>query len=101
MSAYIILFRESEVRDPDSYAEYQRVSRENPGPVQPKPLVVYGKMEALEGEPPGGVIVLEFADVDAAKAWYNSPGYQQALPHRLKAADFRAVIVEGWTPPKA
>jgi uncharacterized protein (DUF1330 family) len=39
--------------------------------------------------------MLEFPTVEEAQAWYNSPGYQAALPHRLKAADYRAYIVQG------
>ena len=30
-----------------------------------------------------------------ARAWYNSPAYQTALIWRMKAADYRAIIVEG------
>jgi uncharacterized protein (DUF1330 family) len=74
-------------------------ARNRQAPVDPKlqlkPLVVYGKMEALEGKAPDGIILLQFPTVADAKAWYNSPDYQAAIPHRLNAADYRAVIVEG------
>jgi uncharacterized protein (DUF1330 family) len=60
-----------------------------------KPLVVYGKMEVLEGQAPDGIVMLQFPSVVAARAWYQSPDYQAAIPHRQKAADYRAVIVEG------
>jgi uncharacterized protein (DUF1330 family) len=30
-----------------------------------------------------------------AKAWYESPLYQQALVHRLKGAEYRVFMVEG------
>ncbi|HTZ69503.1 MAG TPA: DUF1330 domain-containing protein [Acetobacteraceae bacterium] len=101
MPAYMIFMREEPVRDAAAMADYQRMNREKTGGFSIKPLVVYGATEAVEGKAPDGVIVLEFPDVTAAKAWYNSPGYQAALPHRLKAAEYRAFIVEGFQPPAA
>jgi uncharacterized protein (DUF1330 family) len=52
-------------------------------------------METLEGESPDGVVVLQFPTVEDAKAWYHSPAYQAAVPHRQKGADYRAFIVQG------
>lgn len=95
MPAYMIFIRDEPVRDEAEMAEYQRMNRENVGQFQIKPLVVYGATEGVEGPAPDGVIMLEFPSVDEAKAWYNSPAYQAALPHRQKAADYRAFIVEG------
>jgi uncharacterized protein (DUF1330 family) len=31
----------------------------------------------------------------AAKAWYDSPEYQDAKQHRLSGADFRIILTEG------
>lgn len=95
MPAYMIFIREEPVRDPEAMAEYRRINRQNVGDFKLKPLVVYGATEAVEGKAPDGVIVLEFPTVEDAKAWYNSPGYQAAVPHRLRAADYRAIIVQG------
>jgi uncharacterized protein (DUF1330 family) len=41
------------------------------------------------------IVILEFADMDAARTWYNSPEYQAVLPLRLNAANDRVVFVEG------
>lgn len=97
MTAYMILIRDEPVKDPAEMAEYQRKNREknDDRPFDMKPLVIYGDTIAVEGTAPDGVIMLEFPDVAEAQAWYNSPGYQAALPHRLKAADYRAFIVQG------
>ena len=95
MTVYMIFTREEPVRDTAAMAEYQRLNRESAGSHKIKPLVVYGAVEAVEGKAPDGVIVLEFPTVEDAKAWYNSPHYQAALPYRLKAADYRAIIVQG------
>ena len=96
MPAYLIVFREGPVRDQAEMDEYQRQTRQMKGAdFKLQPLVAYGALHALEGAPPDAVIMLQFPTVEDAKAWYQSPAYQAALPHRLKSADFRAVIVEG------
>jgi uncharacterized protein (DUF1330 family) len=53
-------------------------------------------MEVLEGDwKPNRLVVLEFPDLAALKAWYHSPGYQQLLALRKQAAISNFVIVEG------
>jgi uncharacterized protein (DUF1330 family) len=97
MAAYVVLFRESPIKDADEMAKYRELgARNNPSKYGLKPLVVYGRQTPLEGAPPDGVVVLEFPDVDTARAWYMSEGYQAAVKHRLAAADYRGVIVEGF-----
>jgi uncharacterized protein (DUF1330 family) len=93
----MILIRDEPVHDSVEMAEYQRMNREKTDdrPYAMKPLVIYGETIGVEGAAPDGVIMLEFPDIAEAQAWYNSPGYQAALPHRLKAADYRAFIVQG------
>ena len=95
MTVYMLFIREEPVRDATALTEYQRINGENRGDFKLKPLAVYGAMEALEGKAPDGMVLLEFPTVADAKAWYNSPGYQAAIPHRRKAADYRAIIVQG------
>lgn len=95
MPAYLIVLREGPVRDADAMARYQQMTRAMQVDIKPAPRVVYGAIQPLEGEPPEGVIMLEFPDAATARAWYESPGYQAALPHRKQAAEFRALIVEG------
>ena len=93
MTAYVIVFRDEGVREPAEMAEY--VSKVKAMSSRPKMLVAPGACEAIEGPLPEGVVVLEFDSVEAAKSWYYSPEYQAALPHRLKAANYRLFIVEG------
>lgn len=96
MPAYLIVYRESPVRVPAEADEYHRQTRQIAGgDFKLTPLVVNGAVHPLEGAPPEGVIMLQFPTVDDAKAWYDSPAYQAALPHRLKSADYRSIIVEG------
>jgi uncharacterized protein (DUF1330 family) len=95
MPAYVLCIREEPIRDPDEMATYSRMNRESPRDPHLMPLVVYGATEALEGKAPDGVIVLQFPTVEDAKAWYNSPNYQAAIPHRKKGADYRVMIIQG------
>jgi uncharacterized protein (DUF1330 family) len=98
MPAYLIVLRESPIRDAEALAEYQRRSREMTGDFKLKPIVVYGATDALQGAAPDGTVVLQFPTVELAKAWYQSPGYQAILPYRLKSADYRDFIVDGFPP---
>ena len=95
MTVYVLFLRESAIRDQASLDTYSRMNRESPPDPNLRPLAVYGAIEALEGTPPDGVVLLQFPTVEDAKAWYNSPAYQAAIPHRHKGADWRAFIVEG------
>jgi uncharacterized protein (DUF1330 family) len=99
MSAYIIVYRETPIRDEAAIAKYSQRNhanaaawRENMGI---EPLVAYGAIEALEGNAPDGVVVLRFPTVEQARAWYESPEYQEAIPFRKQAAEWRVVLVEG------
>ncbi len=99
MPAYIIVYRETPVRDPAAIDEYSRRNRENAAYFQEnfgiRPLVVYGHSEALEGDNPDGIVMMQFPTIEDARNWYHSPAYQEALAFRKDAADWRAVIVEG------
>ena len=95
MPAYLIVMRDGPVRDEAAYNQYARMNAENPSTVPLTPLVVYGAMQALEGEAPDGMVMLQFDSAAQARAWYESPSYQAALPHRLRCGDWKAFIVEG------
>src|ERR1700691_6731588 len=45
-----------------------------------KYLAAYTPFEVLEGEKVEGVFVAEWPSMEAAKAWYDSPGYQAIRP---------------------
>jgi uncharacterized protein (DUF1330 family) len=54
----------------------------------------FGRCEVVEGSQTEGVAILEFPTFELAKAWYESPAYQQASKHRFQGGDYRAIIVE-------
>lgn len=98
MAAYVIFLRDAPPHDPKGLAVYQKMNSENVAAFLAhgiQPLSVYGETEPLEGPAPDGIVILKFPDMDAARAWYDSPEYQAALPHRVRSSDYRAFIVEG------
>jgi uncharacterized protein (DUF1330 family) len=95
MPAYMLFIREDAVRDQAEMDIYSQLNRASPRDPKLKPLVLYGAIEAVEGKAPDGIVMLEFPTAEDARVWYNSPSYQAALKHRLKGADFRAIIIQG------
>ena len=98
MAAYVVMIRDRMI-DPKEMETYAGLARKARGDSPPKPLAFYGAHEVFEGPAADGVVLLEFPDAAAAKAWYTSPGYQEALQHRLKGAEYRVILVEGLAPP--
>ncbi len=95
MPAYMVIMRKGPIRDEAAMAEYQRRTRAMASEVSLRPLAIYGATEALEGEAPDGTILLEFASMDDARAWYHQSEYQAAVPFRQQAGDYEIFIVEG------
>jgi uncharacterized protein (DUF1330 family) len=89
-----LIFQES-VHDPEAMATYSAAA----GKViagEVTVLAVDQDPEVLEGEwPATQTVILEFASVEAAKAWYGSEGYQAAIPLRQAAADTNVVLFAG------
>jgi uncharacterized protein (DUF1330 family) len=93
MPAYIIA--EVTVTDPTGYEAYRPLAGASIAQYGGKFVVRGGKAELIEGSPePARVVVIEFADIDAAKRWYNSPEYQEALKIRLANSTGRVLLVE-------
>jgi uncharacterized protein (DUF1330 family) len=62
-------------------------------------FVVHGaQVEVVEGNWPGTVVIVEFPDVDRARAWYRSPAYQEILHLRTDHIDGDVILVEGVGP---
>lgn len=93
MTAYVIAIREK-THDAEALAAYSAAAalarREDM-----EVLAAYGACEALEGAPAEGVVLARFPDMEAGRAWFNSPEYQAARQHRLKGADYRFLLIQG------
>jgi uncharacterized protein (DUF1330 family) len=55
-----------------------------------------GKVDLLEGDPmPERIFIIEFLTTDAARRWYQSDDYQEALKIRRSASHGRVLLIEG------
>jgi uncharacterized protein (DUF1330 family) len=55
-----------------------------------------GKIDLLEGDPiPERIFIIEFPNADAARRWYQSDDYKEALKVRLSASNGRVFLIEG------
>jgi uncharacterized protein (DUF1330 family) len=61
-------------------------------------LVAGAKPQALDGEPPKGIVVIAFDSAEKAREWYDSPAYEAIKPIRLSSSKGRMFIVEGVAP---
>jgi uncharacterized protein (DUF1330 family) len=94
MPAYIIV--EIEVTDPATYEEYKKLTPASLVPFEGRFIVRGGKTETLEGGwQPNRMVVLEFPDMEKAKAWWGSDAYGPAKAIRQKASNTRMILVEG------
>jgi uncharacterized protein (DUF1330 family) len=94
MSAYVIA--NIRVTDPVQYEEYKRLSTIAINAYGAQVCVRGGEVTVLEGDwQPERVVVLKFASVERAQAFYDSPQYLAARKAREHAADMRMVVVAG------
>jgi uncharacterized protein (DUF1330 family) len=95
MKGYVIV-QVSDISDHDAYAGYRDLAGKAVAAHGGRFIVRGGKAEKIEGEgAPGRVVVIEFPSVDAAKGWYSSAQYQEALAIRLAHSTGTLMIVEG------
>jgi len=94
MAAYVIA--EVDVTDPEAYKLY---ADKAPGVTLPsggKYLARAGHVEALEGAPPmSRVVVIEFENLEKARAFYYGKAYQEIIPLRQAASKGRLFLVDG------
>src|SRR3954453_7004252 len=95
MAAYVIA-SVSEAHDDEALAEYRRRNTAAVEAHGGRFLVRGGEIGVLEGDwSPLRVVVIEFSDVETARAWYSSPEYQEAIPIRQGASTTDIIVVEG------
>jgi uncharacterized protein (DUF1330 family) len=101
MAAYLVV--EIEVTDREAYARYRPAAQAALAKLGGGGKIIIrggtdgtGKTESLEGGwMPERFVVVEFPDMDAAKAFYHSPEYQEVLKMRLGSSRSKAIFVEG------
>ena len=86
MPAYVIA--DVTVKNPEVYATVTKYGG--------RFLVRGGACEAVEGDwRPGRVVVIEFPDMAAAKAWYGSAEYGPLAKLRQSASTGSLLLIEG------
>jgi len=94
MPSYLVV--NDAIFDGDKLAEYYQAAGPTLAGHSVKPLVITDAAETLEGTPAGSrVVILEFPDRAALRAWYDSPAYQAIVGLRHAATKGFAVIVDG------
>ncbi len=90
-----LLIADINVQDANEYSEYRAA---NPGIIKKfggRYLAVGGDVRVIEGDwTPRRVIIIEFPDMAAITAFYESPEYIRLREIRWKSADSRLVAVE-------
>jgi uncharacterized protein (DUF1330 family) len=89
---YVIITED--IKDPAGMAEYGKLAMQT---MANATVLAFGPpAETIEGQWHGTqTVVLEFESVEAAKEWYYSDAYQEALKLRQAAADCNGVILSG------
>jgi len=97
MPAYVIV--QVEVLDPVEYDHYKSLAPASIAAYGGRYIARGGKTDVLEGEwEPRRVVILEFENVERAKAWHGSPEYREARALRHRTARSQMIVVEGVAP---
>jgi uncharacterized protein (DUF1330 family) len=95
MPAYVIADVRA-VRDQDALVEYRRRNTDAVAHHGGRFLVRGGEAELLEGAwDTARIVVIEFPDTDAARAWWESEEYAPLKQIRRDASDTNIILVEG------
>ena len=94
MAAYLIFIRER-LREQTHYDRYAQTVQAAMQGHDATARAVYGLCETLEGPEAQGVVILEFASMQAARGFYHSPAYQEASRSRRLGCDYRVILTEG------
>ncbi|MFT2020068.1 DUF1330 domain-containing protein [Streptomyces sp. 796.1] len=97
MSAYGFAHLRSRRHHPDILEYLERIQA-TLDPFDGHFLVHGAPAEVLEGEWPGSMVLIEFPDLQAARAWYASPAYQAIRRLRSDHIEGDLLLVEGVGP---
>ena len=97
MPAYVIA-SVTEAWDQDALVEYRERNTEAVAQQGGQFIARGGRHEILEGDyAPLRVVIIEFPDLDAARAWYESDDYAPLRELRRRASKTDIYVVEGVT----
>jgi uncharacterized protein (DUF1330 family) len=95
--AAFYLFDNVEVRDPAALAGYAKQAAKIVAEHGGRYVALDAVPEVVEGVNPGlrSVVLMEFPDLDSARAWYDDPAYQPLKAIRRRAVVNNAVLIGG------
>jgi uncharacterized protein (DUF1330 family) len=94
MSAYVIV--QIRIRDAATYEQYKLLAPPSIAAYGGRYIARGGTTVTLEGDwQPARLVILEFPDLDKARAWWASPEYAEAKALRQSVSDADMVAIEG------
>lgn len=94
MAAYVVV--NITIHDPVRYEEYKRLASPTVSAYGGRYVARGAPVEVREGSwVPSRLVILEFPDVERARAWWSSPEYAPAKAIRQSCADTQLVITGG------
>lgn len=94
MAAYIVV--QVDVKDPSRYEDYKKLVMPTLGEFGGRFLVRGGKTETLEGDwAPRRFVIVEFPDLERAKAWWASDAYGPAKALRQATSVTQMIVADG------
>ena len=94
MPAYVI--SDLTARDAEAFEAYRTRAAASIAHYGGRYLVRGGPIERLEGDwSPRAIVIVEFPDLERARAWYRSPEYALALDVRDQALGRNLILVDG------
>ena len=94
MAAYVVV--DITVNDPETYATYRDLAPATVALYGGRYLARGGVAETLEGTwAPTRLVILEFPNIEQAKAWVDSPEYAPARELRHRTAQSEMVVIQG------
>jgi len=96
MSVYVI--SDTIPQDPQAWQTYISIAPATIEKYGGRYLARGGHIDIIEGSwAPAAIVLVEFPDAEAVKAWYSSAEYAEALKVRDKALRRNLICVEGVT----
>jgi uncharacterized protein (DUF1330 family) len=100
MTAYVII-NYLQVSNEEKICEYRARAHSLVASYGGRVIARPGELHALEGPESEYLFILEFDNIAAARAWYDSSEYQAARSIRDQHATIQVMIVPGVKEPKA
>jgi uncharacterized protein (DUF1330 family) len=93
VAAYVIA--NVTVHDAEAYRAYTALTPKTIADHGGRFIARGGDVDVLEGEwRPSRLVIIEFPSIEAARAWYTSPEYEEAKEIRLAHSDTELVLTD-------